>query len=793
MAPRRCVGLVLWLCAWVAGCVSREVRFPADAGADRVDVASADRRDGVAEDRGVVLVEDVSCPEGTTRCRGVCVDLQRNASHCGACESACAVANGTAGCAAGACVVTSCAEGFADCDGNAANGCEVTPTSDIAHCGGCGWACARANANVACIGGECQFVGCQAPYGNCDDDATNGCEVDLSHEVNHCGACRQRCALWSATAECRMGACTVASCAAGFGDCNGDPSDGCETSTLTSSRHCGRCNAVCPAPPGLSASCAASACAVGEMCAVGLGDCDQNVGNGCEVNTTNNVNHCGGCGVACSTNHGVPTCAGGACGITCDAGFADCDRSASNGCEVDTRASVAHCGMCGRACSLPNATAVCAAGACAVASCATGFADCDGRTDNGCEVDLRTSVANCGACSRACTVTNGTAGCAAGACVVANCSTGYGDCDRNAANGCEASLATDAANCGACGRACSLPNTTASCRAGACAVASCAAGFADCDGRADSGCEVATTRDTAHCGLCGTRCATGQACDRGRCVSCGAAGTPPCTAGGCISTTNCSGVCRDLLTDPGNCGSCGSTCSTRANAAPSCDAGVCRLVCAAGFGNCDGNDANGCETNLRSSNTACGGCAIRCQGGQTCQSGSCECVAGMRLCGGACTCLSSDSLNCGRCGSRCGFGLVCINGRCDCSPGTTSCVIACGGASCLQECADLRSDSTNCGSCGGRCSTGQYCVNGACRSCNAPYLLCGGRCGDPRSDNAHCGGCTVACEPGLTTCSDGQCVFLVPDQCLYGVPCGWGGCCGRDEACTACGCESTLK
>jgi hypothetical protein len=49
--------------------------------------------------------------------------------------------------------------------------------------------------------------------------------------------------------------------------------------------------------------------------------------------------------------------------------------------------------------------------------------------------------------------------------VLATCSTGYGNCDNLAANGCEANLETSAANCGACGNACDLGET---CQSGTC-------------------------------------------------------------------------------------------------------------------------------------------------------------------------------------------------------------------------------------------------------------------------------------------------------------------------------------
>jgi hypothetical protein len=52
----------------------------------------------------------------------------------------------------------------------------------------------------------------------------------------------------------------------------------------------------------------------------------------------------------------------------------------------------------------------------------------------------------------------------------------------------------------------------------------CAPGFGDCDGNAANGCETDTRTSAAHCGMCGHACATGQVCVAGTCVA------PPCTS-----------------------------------------------------------------------------------------------------------------------------------------------------------------------------------------------------------------------------------------------------------------------
>ncbi len=187
-------------------------------------------------------------------------------------------------------------------------------------------------------------------------------------------------------------------------------------------------------------------------------------------------------------------------------------------------------------------------------------------------------------------------GCAAGACTVVRCAAGFGDCDGTAANGCETNTQTSAANCGACGRACALPNATSTCAAGACAIiAACATGFADCNANPADGCEVNTRTDNANCGACGRACAAGRVCSGGVCGT--TCASPLRTCGTAPAT-----FCANTAVDPANCGACGRGCALANVAANGCAASLCTVVrCAAGFGDCDGDAANGCETNTQTS------------------------------------------------------------------------------------------------------------------------------------------------------------------------------------------------
>ncbi|MBI5512289.1 MAG: hypothetical protein HY909_00885 [Deltaproteobacteria bacterium] len=111
------------------------------------------------------------------------------------------------------------------------------------------------------------------------------------------------------------------------------------------------------------------------------------------------------------------------------------------------------------------------------------------------------------------------------------CRAGLGDCNGAGADGCEATLATSAAHCGACGNACPpRPNAAPACAGGVCGF-TCAVGYADCDGAAANGCEVSTARDPAHCGGCGRACPAppggGAFCSAGVCLAAPRCNTAP--------------------------------------------------------------------------------------------------------------------------------------------------------------------------------------------------------------------------------------------------------------------------
>lgn len=177
----------------------------------------------------------------------------------------------------------------------------------------------------------------------------------------------------------------------------------------------------------------------------------------------------------------------------CATGTGDCDNSPQTACETDLLTSVDHCGECGAACSLPNATSKCTSGKCQVDACSAGFSDCNGLPEDGCEVELATNVGHCGTCGNACSTANGMPACVAGVCAVGSCNDGFGDCDKVASNGCEINITTDVNNCKACGKVCDFPNANEKCGTTECEIASCLPGFVDLDKMTANGCECHIT------------------------------------------------------------------------------------------------------------------------------------------------------------------------------------------------------------------------------------------------------------------------------------------------------------
>lgn len=482
-----------------------EVTFTSDgetAGplpADKVYVTATTTSDEIFDIEVPIVGEKEACAEGFAACdanpnNGCETNIKASLEHCGECARTCAFDNAGSVCDDGVCRMTACAADFADCNSDLRDGCETNLKSDSLHCGTCGKACELENADSACSGGQCVIVKCSGDFRNCDNDLATGCETDTGSDLAHCGGCNKRCDYAHASESCDLGVCTFGSCDPGYEDCNGNRNDGCETHTDSDLANCGGCNKKCDFA-NASETCQAGACTFGQ-CDKNWGNCDGDLENGCETNFLVDALHCGRCNSPCTFPHGIGICSNGGCQLAgCEPGYKDCDGDPRNGCEVHIASDLGHCGDCNKTCDYPGATETCEYGACSFGECLPGFGNCDRNLENGCETNLRSDVDNCMACGQKCQFANAQARCDGG-CKLGECTTGYADCNKDAFDGCESHLATDARNCGACGNDCTTKwaNANGTCGANACEYAGCKAGWWDIDESLANGCEYQCTK-----------------------------------------------------------------------------------------------------------------------------------------------------------------------------------------------------------------------------------------------------------------------------------------------------------
>ncbi len=494
--------------------------------------------------------------------------------------AACSVPNAIADCASdGTCGLQSCNPGFSDCDGDAADGCEVNTGADPKNCGACGNDCFAkgATTNWVCNQGSCEVSNCPTGKGDCNNDSTDGCETDLTSDPNNCAYCTGDCStVQHATPSCTNSKCGYTKCDAGWADCDGDPTNGCEQDIASDPNHCGACGTVCSSTNG-TPGCVAGQCTITCTPGSGYGNCNGPANDGCETPLTTTSN-CGGCKNVCSTKNSKPTCDSGSCTVHCNSGFADCNGTGSDGCEVDF-SRVKTCGGCGNDCTskVAHATATCDKGACSYSgACAPGWGDCSGGKADGCETPLNTT-SYCGACGTNCNgVQHATAICSSGSCSYSgSCAPDWGDCNGDKSDGCEKNVAGDVNNCGSCGYKCSdyvqHAGNVGCDGSGACTyTGSCSNNWKDCDGNKANGCEVDLTQLTT-CGACGNDCTKSVLHVSASQISCGA----------------------------------GNTCTYSGN-------------CDQGWADCDGDKSNGCEADLHST-TTCGNCNTQCPTNKVCK------------------------------------------------------------------------------------------------------------------------------------------------------------------------------
>src|SRR5262249_42380476 len=134
-------------------------------------------------------------------CNHVCVNTDVDGNNCGGCGTMC----GKQSCCAGFC---------------------SDLTMDLSNCGVCGNACAGQHASWSCMTSMCAITSCMQGYGDCNGSAGDGCEATLATDVNNCSMCGMKCVVANGVPSCGGGVCGIAMCNNGFGDCNNNKGDG---------------------------------------------------------------------------------------------------------------------------------------------------------------------------------------------------------------------------------------------------------------------------------------------------------------------------------------------------------------------------------------------------------------------------------------------------------------------------------------------------------------------------------------------------------------------------------------
>jgi hypothetical protein len=374
------------------------------------------------------------------------------------------------------CPTNDCLPFHKDCNSDAGDGCEANVRLDPNNCGNCGKSCyididgsagAPPFSTPACVNGGCQYICIDdlfyGPMRNCKGsdpslgDPIAGCPDQLLCDPLNCGACGVQAPVDSTGDRICMDGNPLPGCPKGMTNCH-DGVCGQQCHDLnTDSANCGACGRKCPDESipaatvlALKAKHIAFTCN-GPNPDGGLppcvpvcetdpptspfgphiyvdcdGDFNQTVAdpsnpayNGCELESYHNKDHCGECNKACQIvchtkkgtlldqvcdcpagltwcpsiqdcvdlsndarncnacdrvcpgpaghdDHGKPVCVGGVCGYKCRAGYADCNKKIEDGCEVDTQNFHDDCGQCGYPCQVDQR---CGNGVCQTVQC----------------------------------------------------------------------------------------------------------------------------------------------------------------------------------------------------------------------------------------------------------------------------------------------------------------------------------------------------------------------------------------------------------------------------------------
>jgi hypothetical protein len=295
-------------------------------------------------------------------------------------------------CAQGACGFT-CRTGFGDCDGDARNGCEVNTPHERRELRRLRRERARAPTASARLheSSTCALV-CAAGFGDCDSDPATAASAPSPPTTPTAAPAT---APAPRAPSARNGTCHVA-----VRRGHHLLQRRLRQPPAPDAAHCGACGRVCPTPPTARRP-ASGACGRRRAATRASATATATPPTAARPTSTPAAQHCG----ASAATRAAPRtprrpATAGVCSVSCAAGFADCDRDVDNGCETSTRTVSQLRRLRPRVHRRQRDGHLQRRAPARCRHCNSGFANCNNSAADGCEVNTTNDNANCGACGR---------------------------------------------------------------------------------------------------------------------------------------------------------------------------------------------------------------------------------------------------------------------------------------------------------------------------------------------------------------------------------------------------------
>ncbi len=221
--------------------------------------------------------------------------------------------------------VVPCTIGFANCDMDNSNGCEIDTQTDMTNCGNCGSACKLTDSCVAgvCTAPPCTMdADCPGPGATCSSgvciagcsSASDCAGTDTACQTRTCTAGICGLSYMAAGTSCDdVSACTTGDVCNGSGTCAGWPSVTCDDSSACTTDACDAVLGCTHAPLTGGACDDGNPCTVSDSCSAGA--CvGSNVADGLSCGGGSTC-HSGVCAIPCTGNEDCTfgVCRGGLC------------------------------------------------------------------------------------------------------------------------------------------------------------------------------------------------------------------------------------------------------------------------------------------------------------------------------------------------------------------------------------------------------------------------------------------------------------------------------------------------